>query len=134
MAFLREEHDDLGTASFRAEVADFVDRATVADRWWSWLAETGDGIVVGGLSMLVQEVPPHPRDPRRLDGFVFNVWVAPERRRQGIGRRLVDACLEAARTDGLRRVALVATEDGRSLYEAAGFAADPDLLRLRLDP
>ncbi|MBX3314852.1 MAG: GNAT family N-acetyltransferase [Actinobacteria bacterium] len=134
MAFLREEYDTVDDpVRFRAEVADFVERATTADRWWSWLAEDG-GAVVGGLSMLVQEVPPHPRDPRRLDGFVFNVWVAPTQRRQGIGRRLVDACLDAARADGLRRVALVATDDGRSLYEAAGFASDPDLLRLRLDP
>ena len=113
-----------------------MERATADGRWWSWLAEhraPAGTVVVGGLSMLVQEVPPHPRDPRRLDGFVFNVWVAPAWRRRGFGRALVDSCLDASRAEGLRRVALVTTDDGRALYEQVGFRTDPDLLRLRLD-
>lgn len=137
IAFLREEYEDAieDPAGLRAEVADFVERATTDDRWWTWLAtDEHEGVVVGGLSMLVQEVPPHPRDPRRLDGFVFNVWVDPARRRQGVGRRLLDVCLDASRAGGLRRVALVTTPDGRPLYESAGFAPDLDLLKLRLDP
>lgn len=136
LAFLADEYDDPGLpddAAFRGQVADFVERSVAADRWWSWLAED-DGSVVGGLSMLVQEVPPHPRDQRTLDGFVFNVWVEAAHRRKGIGRRLVDACLEAASTEGLRRVALMTTDDGRHLYDTAGFTSDPDHLRYRIPP
>jgi len=136
LAFLAEEHGDVMVGAddgFADQVRGFVERATHEGRWWSWLAEDG-ARVVGGLSMLVQEVPPHPRDPRSLDGFVFNVWVAPRHRRAGVGRRLVDACLDVARTDGLRRVALVATDAGRHLYESVGFTPDADLLRVRVPP
>lgn len=134
LSFLADELGDpalLEDGSLRDQLTDFVERSVAAGRWWSWLAED-DGAVVGGLSMLVQEVPPHPRDPRSLDGFVFNVWVRPDHRRAGIGRRLLDACLATAETSGLRRVALVTTDDGRHLYDAAGFTRDPDLLRLRI--
>lgn len=134
LSFLADEFGDpalLDDVSFRDRVADFIERSVAADRWWSWLAEDGD-TVVGGLSMLVQEVPPHPRDPRSLDGFVFNVWVRPDHRRAGIGRRLLDACLAVAESEDLRRVALVTTDDGRHLYDTAGFTRDPDLLRLRI--
>jgi GNAT superfamily N-acetyltransferase len=56
-------------------------------------------------------------DAARIRAF----FVAPEFARQGIGRRLVDACANAARTAGFTRLELMATLPGVPLYEACGF-------------
>ena len=55
---------------------------------------------------------------------VLAVGVLPEARRQGVGRRLVEHLLEAARASGGRRVLLEVARSNvaaRQLYEGAGF-------------
>jgi GNAT superfamily N-acetyltransferase len=48
-------------------------------------------------------------------------FVAPEAARRGIGRRLLEACAEAAGRAGFTRLALMATLPGVPLYSACGF-------------
>jgi ribosomal protein S18 acetylase RimI-like enzyme len=53
--------------------------------------------------------------------------VDPGRHRQGIGRRLIDAAVDAARARGARRLTLRVLADNaaaRALYEAAGFRVE----------
>ena len=60
--------------------------------------------------------------------------VAPEYRGQGIGRRLVAACLECARRDGAPAVGLHTSPVMASalrMYEAIGFARDSELPPIR---
>jgi GNAT superfamily N-acetyltransferase len=58
-------------------------------------------------------------DPARIRAF----FVAPEAARQGVGRRLYDACVAAACTAGFRSLELVATLPGVPFYTALGFDA-----------
>ena len=55
---------------------------------------------------------------------VYAMWVAPDARGAGVGRRLVDAVSGWARDRGCRRLTLTVTEsntDARGLYDACGF-------------
>ena len=63
-------------------------------------------------------------DPRV--GRVGGLWVAPQARRSGVGRRLLSAVFGWARGEGRGEVALwapVEAEAARALYAAAGFSA-----------
>ena len=98
-----------------------------------WVALTPDGAVVAGGGLVVIPWPPGPftMDPRC--GFVFNVYTDPAHRKQGLGRRVMDAMHDWCRGEGIKRVALNASTVGRPVYEAMGYAVDNEpMMRLTL--
>ena len=107
---------------FHEATREFVRRTLTAGTLLTWLADDG-GAAVGLVSVVVQEVPPRSDDIRTREGLVVNMYVRSSHRRQGIGRRLLEACLRAAPGCGLRRLNLYATADGRPLYTDRGFVA-----------
>ena len=50
------------------------------------------------------------------------MFVRADWTRRGLGRRILEACETAARQEGYRRLALLATLPGVPLYQACGFA------------
>lgn len=124
LAFLAEHRDVELDEGVAAATAAWVAGAHADGRLCSWLAEDEAGRCVGVVSLLLIDLPPLPGDVRRHDGYVLNMYVSPGARCRGIGRRLFDACLAGARDRGVRTVSLRATDDGRALYEQAGFAPE----------
>jgi ribosomal protein S18 acetylase RimI-like enzyme len=60
-----------------------------------------------------------------LECYVSELYVVPPRRRQGLGRALMDAAVELARGRGADQMDLATSEDNapaRRLYESAGFS------------
>jgi GNAT superfamily N-acetyltransferase len=62
-------------------------------------------------------------DAARIRAF----FVAPEYARRGVGRRLVDVCVERASAAGFSRLELMATLPGVPLYAACGFTRVRDV-------
>jgi GNAT superfamily N-acetyltransferase len=58
-------------------------------------------------------------EPARIRAF----FVRPELARRGIGSRIMEACIRAARAEGFRSLELAATLPGEPLYRAFGFEA-----------
>lgn len=54
-------------------------------------------------------------------GWVGSVFVAPEQRRSGLGRAVTQAVLDHLESAGCATIVLVATSEGRRLYERMGF-------------
>jgi GNAT superfamily N-acetyltransferase len=66
---------------------------------------------------------------------LFSMWVAPEHRRGGHGRRLVDRVAEWARDAGGTELNLLVTDPRAvALYEAVGFVDDGRRVPLPADP
>ena len=60
-------------------------------------------------------------DPASEPARVRAMFVRSDWTRRGLGRAILDACERAARTEGFRTLALMATLPGEQLYRAAGF-------------
>jgi GNAT superfamily N-acetyltransferase len=118
----------------QAFTATVDERATLPPAFWeARLApgDTADEIVFGALAGgqlvgalgLAFEQRPKLRHKARL----FGMYVAPAARRQGLGRLLVEAALDAARRrDGIVQVQLIVTQGNpapEALYARCGFEA-----------
>lgn len=68
-------------------------------------------------------------DGRR--GYISHTAVSPAHQRQGIGKQMVNAALNALKEQGINKVNLVAfahNEKGNALWEKMGFTQRPDLI------
>lgn len=68
-------------------------------------------------------------DGRR--GYIYHTAVSPECRRQGVGKSLVAAALNALEQQGINKAALVVfdrNKDGNSFWEKQGFTVRNDLV------
>jgi GNAT superfamily N-acetyltransferase len=115
------------------------------ERWWTrerqqrvtWLTELA-GVAVGMLNMLVFTRMPKPADPARRTprrtqwGYVANVYVDPAHRDRGIGKLLLDACMEHARGRRFDRLVLSPSERSVPFYARAGFVPATSLMVLPL--
>ncbi len=104
---------------FRRKLMPYVE----GGRTEAWVAEDAQGTFLGylllgeGGGFLTPEA----------HGFIFDVWVAPEHRGQGIGKFLVSWAVDWARSKGYRKIKLEVADSNpgaRHVYEALGFHAE----------
>ena len=108
-------------------------------QWWerqgglrvAWLATEGER-PVGMVNLAVFERMPHEGVPDARWAYLANLWVEPDRRREGVASALVTAAVDWARAEGMERVVLNPSEMSRPLYQAFGFRPADDLVRLDL--
>lgn len=122
----------LGAADGAAlEVASrlYLARALADGEYRGWLVEA-DGVGVAGGGLVLRLLLPRPG---YLDGgteaYVLNVYTEPAHRRRGLARRLMDAILVWCDAEEVSRVSLHASDEGRALYAALGFAATNEMRR-----
>jgi GNAT superfamily N-acetyltransferase len=108
--------------AFRTWLVDMM----AAHVYYAWLVEDSEsGAIVAGGGLSVLPWPPGPAYLIDRLAFVYNVYVEPAHRRQGLARQVMETIHEFCRTNGIRSVALNASEDGRPLYEALGYQVTP---------
>jgi len=108
-----------------------VDSQLIADGTYYAVEADGEIVACGGWSMRgtlfggdrTKDGPDPLLDPATDAARIRAFFVAPERARQGLGRRLMEHCTDEARRAGFRRMELVATLPGEPLYRASGFAS-----------
>lgn len=67
-------------------------------------------------------------DGRR--GYIYHMSVSEDRRRQGIGTKLVNTCLSALEQEGINKVALLVfkyNDAGNAFWEKQGFSLREDV-------
>jgi ribosomal protein S18 acetylase RimI-like enzyme len=125
---------DAWRAGYRGVLDDAVIDAQRVDHWAQALAApTGPGthtavaVDAAGTVVGFARCGPDPDDPSRDRGYIASVYVAPVAAGAGLGRRLVQYCLDALTADGRGEITLWVFRDNvraRALYERCGFHAD----------
>ena len=106
-----------------------VDRTLIEDGTYFVVEANGELIACGGWSRrakLYTGSGDAAEDTRLLDpvtepAHVRAMFTRPDWTRRGLGTRILEACEAAAKAEGFRRLSLMATLPGVSLYERYGF-------------
>ena len=121
-------YDEQQSASAVRYVAE-VDPMLLADGTYYVFEVDGELVACGGWSRrnrLYTGSGESEGDSRLLDpatepAHVRAMFVRDDWTRRGLGRRIIEECETAARREGFRRLALLATLPGVPLYRACGF-------------
>lgn len=85
-----------------------------------------DGVMIGCATLCPLHLMPTFSHPTGHRGHIMNVYTAPACRRQGIARQLMTMLMDHAKAEGMTELSLDATDAGRALYTALGFAANAE--------
>ena len=121
-------YDERPTASSVEHIAH-VDPVLIADGTYFVLEAGGEIVACGGWSRrdkLFSGTSEQEGRDRFLDSAteaarVRAMFVRSDWTRRGLGTRILEACASAARAEGFRRLALMATLPGFQLYSRFGF-------------
>jgi GNAT superfamily N-acetyltransferase len=98
----------------------------------AWLIEAPSDSIAAGTGLWLMDWPPHMIGKGARRGNILNVYTHRDYRRRGLARELMQAALAWCKENGVDTVILHASPEGRSLYEAMGFAATNEM-RLQLE-
>src|SRR6266571_7750265 len=122
--FLREEMgagaESGESETWKEAICQYFREKIPTDGFVAWIAEA-EGKIVGTSGMVFVEWPPSEHDLLGKEAFILNMYTLPEWRGKGIASHLLRELLAYARQAGTRHVRLYATEDGRPVYDKAGF-------------
>lgn len=110
--------------------SEYLEKAILDGSFHAWLACI-DHKPIGGGAVIISPWLAHPYDLDCRRATILNVYTDPEYRRRGIARQLIETMIAWCKEEGLARVTLHASDDGRHLYESLGFELSNEM-RLRL--
>jgi ribosomal protein S18 acetylase RimI-like enzyme len=92
-------------------------------RYRAFVAELEDGRVIGsaGCQLFAGLYPDILEPAQRRYGYIWGVYVEPDQRRGGIGRRLTEAATAYLTSIGCTHALLHAAPSGHSVYAGLGF-------------
>jgi len=86
----------------------------------AWVVDRAGRIVSSGAISILSYVPvPHDLSPKIA--FLHSIYTEPEYRNQAYAQRITRAATRYCRQQGIRRLYLFSSDDGRRIYEKSGF-------------
>ncbi len=114
-------------ASFEGEAVTIIEAAIQGGTYRPWLAEDGSGDIIAGGGIQLRALLPRPECRRAPEAIILNMYVQPAHRRRGVARRLLQAMLDWCGSQGIVRIVLHPSDQGRPLYESMGFQPTGEL-------
>ncbi len=90
--------------------------------------ETGRIVGCGGICY--QSEMPSPDNLMGTNGYLMNIYALPEKRGEGIGRRIVEYLIEDAKQRGTEKIYLESSGMAKRLYHEIGFSDMKDYMKL----
>lgn len=115
-------------AVLRARLPATLEPMLASGEYIEWFVTTPNDDVVAGAGVQMRHLLPRPETFTEREALVVNVYVAPDYRRQGLARRLMTTILDWCKEQGIERVVLHPSSQGRPLYESLGFVPTNELV------
>ncbi|RGY98232.1 GNAT family N-acetyltransferase [Clostridium sp. AM58-1XD] len=86
--------------------------------------------IIGCGGICIYQEMPSPDNPTGLCAYLMNIYIRPQFRGQGAGKRIVLWLMEQAMQRGITKIYLETSDCGRKLYQKIGFTPMMDYLKL----
>ena len=101
--------------------------------FFSWVACSSSGRIIGTSGMSIVEKPPYFQCPSGKIGLLSGMYTDPQYRRRGIARELLSRVIADAGSAGCGTVQITASDMGVRLYTAYGFTHNGNFMQYRID-
>jgi len=118
-----------GTAALAEAIRRYLLEKMPREEFMAWVAEV-DGRIVGVSGLVFFEKLPAVGNPSGREAYVMNMYTIPEWRGKGVATALLRAIIEFVKGTEVKRIWLRATEEGRPVYEKAGFSPATSYMEL----
>lgn len=108
---------------------EFIEQARHKLNFQAFIAQV-DGKIVGSVSCQVFSglYPLLFKQEYRHYGYIWNVYVQPDFRRQGLGKKLTQTAINHLRKLNCTKVVLHASPAGKPIYESIGFLPSNEMI------
>ena len=136
VALRRQMFESMGRpadAGWEAVASDLFSRELLTGRLVAAVVDSPDGsdqLVASGVVMFELRLP-SASSHATTKAYISSMSTYPKWRRRGFGSAILQRLIEVSEARGAHVIELRATEDGRPLYEAAGFDVDAGMPLLR---
>ncbi|HLQ07065.1 MAG TPA: GNAT family N-acetyltransferase [Nitrososphaerales archaeon] len=129
LSLLREVHPELETKIEESGewTREWIRKRLAEGSLIGLLAKAQDGKVAGSGCIWLRDDMPRPTNPRMIAPYLMSMYMAPEFRRKGVARLIVQSALKLCKERGYERVNLHASEVGKPLYESLGFSPTTEM-------
>ncbi len=129
LSLLREVHPELETKIEESGewTREWIRKRLAEGSLIGLLAKAQDGKVAGSGCIWLRDDMPRPTNPRMIAPYLISMYTAPEFRRKGVARLIVQSALKLCKERGYERVNLHASEVGKPLYESLGFSPTTEM-------
>ena len=107
--------------TFMKKLRDYFSKWITVKGFTAIVAEENDKVCSTAFLSIVER-PPRTPNSSNLVGTIYNVYTYPQYRRKGIATKVLQSLLANAELLGVASVDLLATEEGKPLYEKLGFS------------
>ncbi|ODG90130.1 MULTISPECIES: GNAT family N-acetyltransferase [Bacillaceae] len=121
------EEDKLIETSTR----EYLNTALSKNEFISFMV-VNNGVPVSISGMVLFKRPPYLENLQGIEAYILNMYTVSEFRGKGLARKLLEKCIYECKKNGVKRVWLHASEDGRPLYKKMGFTKKDSEMELFL--
>lgn len=114
------EQEKIDAEKVKEEMSNFFEK-NLKDETWHYIIAEDEGRVIGFVTTEVSTV-------YIRSGFINDLYVLPEYRKQGVGKQLLEAGLQWLKDRGVMKVTLavhISNTEAINLYTNAGFKNEP---------
>lgn len=111
---------------------EFFEKYMKDDSMIEWIAEINHQIV-GTSAIIFYEFPPSFSNPSGIQGYIANMYTAPEYRGMGIARALINHLVEEAKKRNVAELWLIASDMGKPVYSKYGFREAKDRMVMEIE-
>ena len=130
-----EIYQDDSLAERKAEFIDECTRYYLDDKnkkdHYSIIAFIGK-VAVGCGTVMIEERPPKPGYKTNISAHILNIYVDTGYRGKGIGKKIIEKLHEYAKSAGVRKIGLHASQFGRGLYKKIGYKIKEPYLEMEI--